>query len=99
MGFFGQAKDLYSMQKQAKAIKAQLKNIHIEAEIEGMVVTVDGEQKLIEVKIPEAMMQNAVKMAKTFVDAANKAIKKSQEIAAEKMKPVMNAMGGLMGNK
>ena len=97
MGFFDKAKDMYHMQRQAKEIKGQLKNIHIEADVDGIVVVVDGEQRFVDVTIPEAMLGNAVKLGKSFVEAANKAIKKSQSIAAEKMKPVMSAMGGMFG--
>lgn len=92
-----QAKDLYKLQKQAKEIKKQLKNIHIEAEADGMVVVVNGEQVFMEVKIPEAFSGDIKRLEKAFVEASNKAIKKSQAIAADKMKDVMGDMGGMFG--
>ena len=46
-----QAKDMYKLQKQAKQIKKELKNIQVEAESNGITVVVDGEQKFIECKI------------------------------------------------
>lgn len=91
------AKDLYKLQKQAKQIKAELKNIHIEAESDGVTVLVDGEQHFIEAKIAESIASNPNKISKAFVEAANKAIKKSQLIGAEKMKEVMGDMGGMFG--
>lgn len=94
MGFMDQAKDLYKLQRQARSIKKELKNIHIEAESEGVTVVVDGEQNVVEVKIPDALAGDVKRIAKAFVDAANKAIKKSQMIAADKMKDVM---GGVFG--
>jgi DNA-binding protein YbaB len=97
MGFMDQAKDLYKLQRQAAAIKKELKNIHIEAESDGVTVVVDGEQKFIEVKIPDALSGDVKQISKAFVDASNKAIKKSQMIAADKMKKVMGGMGGLFG--
>jgi len=97
MGFFDQAKDMYKMQKQAKEIKKQLKNIHIEAETDGVTVIVDGEQHFIEVKISDEIAGDAGKLGKAFVDAANKAVKKSQTIGAEKMKDVMGGLGGMFG--
>jgi DNA-binding protein YbaB len=97
MGFFDQAKDMYKLQKQAKEIKKQLKNIHIEAEHEGVKVTVDGEQTFLECKVAEAILGDAGKIEKGFIEAANKAIKKAQTIGAEKMKDVMGGMGGMFG--
>ena len=92
-----QAKDMYKLQKQAKQIKKELKNIQIEAENGGVTVTVDGEQKFIEVKIDESILGDAKRISKGFVEASNKAIKKSQTIGAEKMKDVMGGMGGMFG--
>ena len=92
-----QAKDLYKLQKQAKQIKKELKNIHIEAEAEGVTVVMDGEQKVVDVKIAEALAGDVAKISKACVEAFNKGIKKSQEIAADKMKEVMGGMQGLFG--
>ena len=97
MGFMDQAKDLYKLQRQAKQIKKELKNIHIEAETDGVKVVVNGEQTFLEAIIPEALAGDVKRIGKAFVEAANKAIKKSQTIAADKMKDVMGGMGGLFG--
>jgi len=97
MGFMDKAKDLYKLQKQAKQIKGELKNIHIEAETDGVTIVVDGEQHFIDVKIGENTPLDKGKISKAFVDAANKAIKKSQLIGAEKMKEVMGGVGGMFG--
>lgn len=92
------AKDLYKLQKQAKEIKKQLKNIHIEAEANGISVVCDGEQHFMEAKVvDESLLSDANKLGKAFVEAANKAIKKSQLIGAEKMKDVMGGFGGMFG--
>ena len=53
MGIFDKAKDAYQLQKQAKAIKEELKKTHIEAEDGGVTVTVSGEQELISVAISD----------------------------------------------
>lgn len=97
MGFMDQAKDLYKLQKQAKQIKKELKNIHIEAEADGVVLTCNGEQKFMECKVPEALAGDIKRIEKAFVEAGNKAIAKSQAIAADKMKDVMGGMGGMFG--
>jgi len=99
MGMLGQARDVYRLQKQAKQIKKELANIHVEAETDGVFVTVNGETEIVAVKIPDEMRspENAEKLNSALVSAGNKAIKKAQEIAAEKMKGVMAEMQGMMG--
>ncbi|MBI5412228.1 YbaB/EbfC family nucleoid-associated protein [Candidatus Peregrinibacteria bacterium] len=94
MGFFDKAKNLYSLQKQAKQIKNELKTIHVEAETDGIKIVVDGEQEFQSVEIPESMAGDTKRVSKAFIDASNKAIKKSQQIGAEKMKGVMGNMFG-----
>lgn len=95
MGLFGQAKDLYKLQKQAKKIKEELKNLHIEAEGEGVVVVINGEQEVVEVKISEEMLkpENQAKLQNVLISVFNKAIKKSQEVAAERMRGMMGDLG------
>jgi len=99
MGFMDQAKDMYKLQKQAKQIKKQLKNIHIEAESDGVTVVFNGEQHCIECKIAEAVAGDTKRIEKAVVEANNKAIKKSQTIGAEKMKDVMGGFGGMFGKE
>ena len=99
MGIMDKAKDMYSLQKKAKAIKKELKNIHVEAEAHGVTVTCDGEQNFVDAKIDESLAGDLTKIAKAFVEANNKAIKKSQMIGAEKMKAVMGDMGGMFGGE
>jgi hypothetical protein len=96
---FDKVRDIYRLQKQAKQIKKELANIHIEAEENGIVVTVNGEMEVISVKIPTELAgaENLEKVQNAIVIATNKAIKKAQQIAAEKMKSVMGEMQGLMG--
>ena len=94
MGMFDQAKDLYKLQKQAKQIKEELANIHIESTEGGITVVINGEQIVLSVNITAEHYQgNTAQMEKDFVVAMNKAIKKSQTIAAEKMKAIMGDMG------
>ena len=97
MGFMDKAKDLYKLQRQAKQIKSELKNIHVEAESGGVTVTIDGEQHFIDVKVDESIAGDAKKITKGVIEASNKAIKKSQLIGADKMKDVMGGMGGMFG--
>lgn len=93
MGVFQQAKDMYKLQKEAKAIKKELANIHIEAEEDGVVVTINAEMEVINVTISDEAAQDKSRLEKNLVKAFNKGLKKGQEIAAEKMKGVMSMMG------
>ena len=92
MSTFGQMKDMYKLQRQAKQIKKKLAKMHIEAEVEGVIVTINGEQEVVKGKIPENKRDHP-KLEKYLLEAFNKAIKKSQQIAADEMKDVMGQMG------
>ncbi len=86
---FEKAKDVYKMQKQARQIKKQLANTHIEAEQEGVKIIINGEQEVVEVNISEEALQSPQKLEKNLLQTFNKAVKKSQQIGAEMMKEVM----------
>ena len=90
---FDKIKDMYQLQKQAKQIKKELKNTHIEAEVEGITVVIDGEQEVINITVNPEIKENHKKMEENLVKAFNKAVKKSQQIAAEKMKGIMGGLG------
>ena len=87
------AKDMYALQKKAKQIKKDLKNTHIEAEVDGVIVVIDGEQEVLSISIPDSALSNGKKLGETLVKCLNKGIKKSQQVAAEEMKDVMGNMG------
>ncbi|MBU1151635.1 YbaB/EbfC family nucleoid-associated protein [Patescibacteria group bacterium] len=89
---FDKAKQLYQLQKQAREIKKKLKKTHIEAEENGTLIIINGEQEVMEVKISDESMQDKKKLEKSLEVGFNKAIKKSQQIGAEYMKDVMGDM-------
>ncbi|HEY5714020.1 MAG TPA: YbaB/EbfC family nucleoid-associated protein [Candidatus Gracilibacteria bacterium] len=100
MGMLGQMGDMYKLQKQAKAIQKELAKIHIFSEVDGVRVTVNGQQEVIPGGVEildETILQNPVKLGKALAEAFNKALKKSQQVAAEKMKAVMGDLGSMMG--
>ena len=102
MGRLGQMGDMYKLQKQAKAIQKELSKIHIFSEVDGVRVTVNGQQEVIPGGvefIDESILENPKRLGKALTEAFNKALKKSQQVAAEKMKGVMGDLGGMMGNK
>lgn len=96
---FSKAKNLYTLQKQAKEVKQKLKNIHIEAEEGGVLLTINAEQEPISVKISDEAMQNKTKLEDSMLKCLQKGLKKAQEIAAVNMKDLMDqmGMGGMAG--
>jgi len=100
MGFFSKARDMYSLQKQAKSLKKELKNTHIESEVDGVTVVITGEQEFLSVHIQENTWNNLKsseygkkKAEEAFLKASNKAMKKAQEIAGGKTKGIWNQLG------
>ena len=93
MGMLGQMGDMYKLQKEAKKIKKELGKIHVFAESNGVKVTVNCEQEVLAVEfVDEVVLADSKKLAKAILDASNRAMKKSQQVAAEKMKTVMGGM-------
>ena len=91
---FKQAQDLMKLQQQAQKIQDELSNTHIEAEIDGVVITVDAQLKVVTTVIEdESILKDKKKLEKAITDAVNKGMKKAQEIAADRMKGVMGQMG------
>lgn len=91
---FKQAQELMKLQQQAQKIQEELSNTHIEAEVDGVVVTIDGQLKVVSTVIEDAsILQDKAKMEKAITEAINKGMKKAQEIAADRMRGVMGQMG------
>lgn len=91
---YNKAKELLKLQQDAQKIQNELSNIHIEAESDGFVVTIDGQMKAIKVEIEDtSLLTDKARLEKAALEAINKGLKKSQEIAADKMKGVMGSMG------
>ncbi len=95
---FGQMKDMYKLQQQAKKMKKELENVHVFAEEDGVKVTVSGEQKIVKYEIlDESILSDAKRLEKALLTATNRAMTKAQQIAAEKMQEIMGGLGGLPG--
>lgn len=92
---FNQMKDMYKMQKQAKEMKKALKTIEVEAEEDGVVVVVSAAQDIVSIDISESLLEagNKKRIEKNILTALQRANKKAQEVAAEKMRPLMGQMG------
>jgi len=88
---FKQARDMFKLQRDAKRVKKELKNIHVEAEASGVNVVVSAEMEVVSVVIgPEVPRE---RIPELLVDALNRAFKKAQVISAEKMQGIMGEMG------
>ncbi len=84
-------RDMYKLQREAKRVKKELAKIHVEAEASGVKVVVTAEQEIVSIEIPpEVPRENIPALVK---DALNRALKKAQVVASEKMQGVMGEMG------
>jgi len=94
---FGQMKDLYKLQKQAKQIQKELKEIEVEASSNDGWVTVvfNGEQHMVDVQISEEALNpdNKRELEKDLKNTISQAISRAQAVAAEKMKDVAGGLG------
>lgn len=94
---FDRAKQLYSLQKKAREIQSELRDIIVEAESANGNVKVEfsGEQKIESITIDETMLTLDKKneLENALKDAVAEAIKESQKIAAQKMKVISGDLG------
>ena len=89
-----QVQELMKLQQQAQKVQAELDNIHIEAESQWFVVTLNGQLKAIKVEIEDiTLLQDKAKLEAAALEAINKGMKKAQEIAAQKMQGGMGDLG------
>jgi len=88
---FDKMKQLMEMQKKMQEMKRQLDNTDFEvASSDGLVkITMTGSQEIKEISL-QANLKEADKIAleKALKDAYNRAIKRSHDTAAEKMKDI-----------
>jgi DNA-binding YbaB/EbfC family protein len=95
MGRFDQAKMLLKVKKLQKELQKEI--ITIEKGDGAVRVEITGEQKLKKIHIdPEYVdLDDIGELERWLEDAVKEAIQASQKLAAEKMKPMMGALGGL----
>lgn len=87
---FQQLAELKKMRDQAMVIQRELAAEEIEVEESGIKVIITGDQQIKKVEIDD---QKQGKLAKVL----NKAIKKSQEVAAKKLQAMGGGLSGLLG--
>lgn len=95
---FSKAQELLKLQQEATKVKKELENTFIESEVDWLVITVNWEMKVEKVDfetndlIPNLSSEQKEKLEKAITESINKWIKKSQEVAADKMQWVMQQM-------
>ncbi|MGB9706747.1 MAG: YbaB/EbfC family nucleoid-associated protein [Microgenomates group bacterium] len=82
--------DLKRMRDQALAIQRQLAAEEVVVEEQGVKVVISGDQKIKELSVQGISNQ-------ILVDVLNKAIRRSQEIAAKKLQEMSGGLSGLLG--
>lgn len=84
--------DLNQLRQQAMQMQKALAAEEIIVEEGDVRVVISGDQRIIEFSVQGITSQVAV-------DALNKAIKKSQEMAAAKLQEMTGGLGGMMGGR
>lgn len=82
--------DLNQLRKQAKQMQQELAGEEIRLEEGDIVVVISGDQKIKQFSVQGITSQDAI-------DVLNRAIKKSQELAAKKLQEMTGGLGGMMG--
>lgn len=97
MSKFDQAKLLMQARKLQKELQKEV--IETEAGDGAVRVEISGEQKIKKIHIdPSAVNMDDIEQLEEWLEEAVKeSIVKSQQLAAEKMKPIMGALGNLGG--
>lgn len=92
---FNQVKMLNDLRKAQKELKKQV--VEVEAGDGAVVVQINGELKIQNIKIdPERVdLENIEELEHWIQIAVRDGLAKAQEIAAEKMKPLMGGLGNL----
>lgn len=90
-----QAKIAMKMRKLQKELAKEI--IEVDAGDGAVTVSINGEQKIKKIDIDPDMvdLDNIEELEKWVETAVKEAISKSQQVAAEKMKPVMGQLGNL----
>lgn len=95
MGFMDNLKqlgDLKKMRDQAMAVQKRLSGIKITIEHRGVTVVMTADQKVQSISGDPSTDSGQVDLTKV-TEAVNEALKQSQKVAADEMKPLMGGLG------
>ncbi len=96
---FSKAWEMMKLQQEAMKVKKELENTHIESEINGLVITFNGEMKAEKVEFETKDLIEGLNgsqkeaLEKAILESINKGVTNSQKVAADKMQGVMSSMG------
>ena len=90
MNPFSQIGEIKKMRDQAMQIQKQLQQKAVDISDHGVYVKMTADQKIVEIKT-NGKSDNDIK------EAVNKAIKKSQEVAAKELQSMTGGLSGLAG--
>ena len=82
--------DINQLRQQAKQMQQDLASEQIRIEDGDIVVVISGDQKIIELSVQGISSPDVI-------DVLNRAIKKSQELAAKKLSEMTGGLGGMFG--
>ncbi len=91
-------KQLMDMKKQADKIKRELDGVSVDVEeVRGIKITINGSQVFQAVEIEEGLVESIdkKKLESHLLRSMNAAVKKSQNMAAMKMRDVMPGFPGM----
>ena len=95
---FDQMKGFMEMKKQADRIKRELDGSLVEVnEVRGIKIVVNGSQNFKSIEIDDALVNagNKRELETNILRGINEAIKKSQNLAAQKMRAVIPGLPGM----
>ena len=89
-----QVKQIYDLQKKAKAMQKDLRDTEIEAVSNDGNITVvfNGELKLVSLSIKEEAAENVKGLEKNLTTTITEALSKAQLVAADKTRDIMKDM-------
>lgn len=93
---FGQMKDLYALQKKAKQMQKELKNLEIEAvsDDQSVKVVVNGEMKIVSLEISDdaVKLENKSSLEEAIKETVASAMSRAQQESASRMQPLLKDM-------
>ena len=95
---FDKMKQLMEMKKQADALKRELEAASIESnDVHGIKIVINGAQQFKSIVVDESLLnaENKSRLESELLRGMNAAIKKSQDLAAQKMRHMMPGLPGM----
>ena len=83
---YNKAKELMKLQQEASKIQNELSNIHIEAESDGFVVTIDGQMKAVKVEIEDmTLLKDKIRLEKAVLEDRKSTRLNSSHVSLSRM--------------